>query len=75
MHDAPDVQLSVVAATSAGPSGGEPAALQSRGVQRFPPGRGRPSAVEAPAQFGARARQSDLWWERHVNAVLHVRAQ
>eukprot|EP00969_Alexandrium_andersonii_P205250 9069363-Alexandrium_andersonii.AAC.1 len=75
MHNAPNVKLSIVKATRTCFPAREPEALQSRGIQCFPPGRGRLSAIEAPAQLGARTRLRDLRWERHVDVVHHVRAQ
>eukprot|EP00969_Alexandrium_andersonii_P137744 6091569-Alexandrium_andersonii.AAC.1 len=50
----------------------KPEALQSGGIQGFPPRRRRPCAVQAAVQLGTRSRLGDLGRQRHVDVVFDV---
>eukprot|EP00969_Alexandrium_andersonii_P024091 1051683-Alexandrium_andersonii.AAC.1 len=52
-----------------------PEALQSGDIQRLPPSKSSPRAIEAPTELGTHARLGNFRWERNAHVFLHVRAQ
>eukprot|EP00969_Alexandrium_andersonii_P321041 14186499-Alexandrium_andersonii.AAC.1 len=75
MNSAPHIQLCIVKAACVGLASGKPEALEDLCVERFPTGRGSPSAIETAPKLGAHPRLGHIRRERHTHVLINERMQ